>query len=81
MDLNISTKYNIGDTVYIPDFYHSYWANPTPYIITDIFIQVARNHNITIRYRVMQAELTDLVFENFIFATYEECTKWCEKQN
>ena len=81
MNLNINTKYNIGDTVYVPDLYEVYIANSTPYTIIDILIQVARNHNITIRYRVMQAELTDLVSEHFIFSTYEECTKWCEKQD
>ncbi len=81
MELAIKTKFNIGDTVYAPEVYEVYWANPVPYIITDIFIKVARNHNIVITYRLLQDELTDVVSEKFLFATYEECKLWCKEQN
>ena len=80
MNIEIKTKFNIGDTVYVPEYYEIYWANPVPYIITDIFIKVVRNCNIVITYRLLQSELTDVVSENFLFSTYEDCKLWCEKQ-
>ena len=81
MDLTIKTKFNIGDIVYAPECYEIYWANNIPYVVTDIFIKVARNRSVVITYRLLQDELTDVVSENFLFATYEECKQWCNEQN
>lgn len=81
MKITIDSKFNIGDTVYTPECYEIYWANPVPYIVTDIFVKVTRNKNICITYRLLQDELTDVVSENFLFATYEECKQWCNEQN
>ena len=80
MELTIKTKFNIGDTVYVPEIYDVYWANPVPYIITDIFIKVTRNKDIIITYHLLQDELTDVVSERFLFGTYEECKRWCDLQ-
>lgn len=80
MTLNIDTKFNIGDTVYSPECYEVYWANNRPYVITDIFIKIAHNRT-SITYRIIQDQLTDVVSENFLFSTYEECKQWCGEQN
>lgn len=81
MEVNINTKFNIGDTVYAPDSYEVYWANPVPYVVTDILIRTTRTNNIVITYQLLQDELTDVVSEHFLFATHEECKQWCEIQN
>ena len=81
MKLEIETKFNIGDTVYAPECYEIYWANPVPYVVTDILVQVTRTNSIVVKYRLMQDELRDVIAERFLFSTYEECTKWCKEQN
>ena len=80
MTLNIDTKFNIGDTVYAPEYYGAYFVNNRPYVITDIFVKIARNNRVSLTYRIMQDELTDVVSENFLFSTYEECKQWCDEQ-
>ena len=81
MKITIDSKFNIGDAVFVPECYEIYWANPTQHIVKDIFIKVTRNRSVSITYRLLQNELTDVVSENFLFATYEECKLWCDQQN
>lgn len=81
MKLSVETKFNIGDTVYSPECYETYFANKKPYVVTDIFIKVTRANEIVITYRLLQDELTDVTSEHFLFATYDECKQWCHKQN
>jgi hypothetical protein len=79
MDINITTKYSIGDEVYVADCYYDYYPQITPYIITDILITV--NNKVVVRYRIERDGCSNSVPEEWIFETYAECTKWCEKQN
>ena len=81
MTLNLDTKFNVGDAVYAPEYYGVYFANNRPYVVTDIFVKIARNQRVSITYRIMQDELTDVISENFLFSTYEECKQWCGEQN
>ena len=80
MDINITTKYNIGDEVYVADHFYDYIPLRTPFIITDVLITID-SHKRTIRYMVEQNGCVDSVPEEWIFDTYAECTKWCEKHN
>lgn len=80
MTITIETKFNIGDAVYVAEFWEVDYANPDPYIIVGISAHI-NEHAIKITYRVEQNEVISNVSEDFLFATYEECTKWCEKHN
>ena len=80
MKLSIETKFNIGDTIYIAECYEDWCTYKKPFIISDISIY-ANSHTTHILYEVQQDGLTDRVPEDWVFGTYEECTKWCEKHN
>jgi hypothetical protein len=80
MKFTINTKFNIGDTVYAVDHYYDYYASHTPYIISDIIINIDRR-DVRIMYCAKQREHTDRFPEEWCFATYEECAKWCEEHN
>lgn len=80
MKIKIDTKFNIGDVVYTPEFYDVYFASKTPHTITDIFVKASHNQNVAVTYRIIQGQLTDVVSEKFLFATYEECRQWCDEQ-
>ena len=80
MEINISTKYNIGDKVYVAECYYDYYPQQIPYTITDLLIKVD-DKRIALIYEIEQNGMTDSVPEEWIFDTYAECTKWCEKQN
>ena len=80
MKFTIETRFNIGDVVYAVDHYYDYYASHTPYIITDIIINI-NNRNIHTMYCVEQGEHTDKFPEEWIFNTYEECNKWCREHN
>lgn len=76
----IDTKFNVGDMVYVADHYYDFYANRIPYLIKAILIDV--NHRRTrIAYEVEQGDATYRIPEAWVFATYEECAEWCEKEN
>ena len=81
MKLSIKTKFNIGDTVYIAECYEDYWfAYKNPFIVSDILIS-ANSRIMHISYEIQQDNFTHRVPESWAFSTYEECAKWCKKQN
>jgi hypothetical protein len=80
MNININTKYNIGDTVYIVDSCYDYYPVNIPCIVKNIFIRGNIN-NIYVNYEVQHDTLSLLLPESWIFPTYAECTKWCEEHN
>jgi hypothetical protein len=76
----IYTKFNVGDTVYAAETYEIYWANKNPYIVIDVLIKIDDSGQ-TVTYRIKQGEIVDTISEHLLFATYEECTKWCDEHN
>lgn len=80
MKFTIDTKFNIGDTVYAADHYNEFYAHHDPYIISDIIINI-NNRDIRTMYCVEQGDRADRFPENWLFASYEECTKWCADNN
>lgn len=77
MDINIKTKFNVGDKVYIPMLYHDFYAHNTPQVIEGIRIDIQDKMRITY---LLDGEWHK-VSEDRIFATHEECKQWCEKNN
>ena len=80
MELTVKTKFNIGDVVYVIDHYYELYARKEPRIITDIFICGNTKH-IGVRYELTGNGDTDVIPEEWVFATYEECVKWCKDHN
>lgn len=80
MKVTADTKFNIGDAVYATEPYEVYWPNKTPYIVVGITVHM--NENVTrIVYTINQDYIITTVSEEFLFATYEECMKWCKEYN
>lgn len=80
MKISVETKFNIGDIVYVADNYDDYIANSEPHIVQDVLINVSRRGT-HILYEVNRKGFTFTITEAWVFATYAECTKWCEEHN
>lgn len=76
----INTKFNIGDPVYVARIYDEPYACKDQRVITDILINGNPRH-VNIQYEVLCNGRYDIVSEGFVFETYEDCVKWCEKYN
>ena len=82
MNINIETKFNIGDTVYVTEYYNDiYYASKRRCIISHISIYA--NPNLVIAYNVIDKDLDMMseYSESMLFSTYEECKKWCDEKN
>ena len=82
MDINISTKFNVGDTVYVTDYYHdTYHASKRRCIIN--YINVYAAPTLDVVYSVIDKDLNIIIdyAESMLFSTYEECQNWCDKKN
>ncbi len=80
METNVETKFNIDDKVYVADLYHDYYVSKEPYTVVGIDIDIS-DHATKIRYRLERDGAVNSAIEDMLFATYEECTKWCEEHN
>lgn len=78
MDINIKTKFNIGDAVYVAEAYYELYACKEPRIITDILFCGNARHT-SVRYELTHNGDSDVVPETWVFGSYEDCTKWCEE--
>ena len=82
MKINVDTKYNIGDTVYIAECYYSEFVPSAACVITKIHTAcLGVNFPQEIVYEINNQGFPELVGESTCFATYAECTKWCEEHN
>jgi hypothetical protein len=84
MEHNIKTKYNVNDRVYVIDYYYDYcYSYYDKYIVKEIQI-VIRDQTTRVSYVVYNEGNTDhirYVGEAQLFDSYEDCIKYCEKQN
>lgn len=80
MDFNITTKYSIGDRVYVASHYYDMYAESEPYVVTDVFIHIDK-HRTHITYELDQDGLTTRTSEDRLFSTFKECIQWCKAQN
>lgn len=85
MKLDITTKYNIGDTVWFTDyFYDTFYPIRYPGVIYEIDIEITKTQRL-ISYWIEVDYDGNKEFEKYAevvcFASYEECTKWCDERN
>ena len=80
MDFSIITKYDIGDTVYIAEFYEGYMPSRELTVVSiDISVSTSKTKVI---YNLNDGEnYKGYYLEEALFATCEECTKWCEERD
>lgn len=76
MKISVETKFNIGDMVYIANCYYDFYANSVPCRIKDVLVDINRRRT-RIAYEVEQEDFTYRIPEEWAFASYEECEKWC----
>lgn len=83
MNINIKTKFNVGDKVWIPERYDDHWfvKNKNGYCIHEIKIYI-NSHNQITSYIVKDnnKELKEYPIR-FCFSDYKECQLWCKKEN
>lgn len=80
MDFNISTKYNIGDKVYIAELNGTYVPSNELTVMT-IEVEISDNKTKVVYYLNNGDDYKGYYIEEVLFATYEDCTKWCEERN
>ena len=80
MDFNISTKYNIGDKVYIAELDGAY-APSNELTVMTIEIEISANKTKVVYYLNDGDDYKSYYTEEALFSTYEECTKWCEEHS
>lgn len=79
MNINIETKFNIGDIVYLAESYEEF-SPSKPLTVVCIFVKVTQD-NIFIEYGLCGEGYYERIIEDMIFATYEECSKRCRIYN
>jgi len=79
MNINITSKYNIGEDIYFADFYDG-WIPSKPYKVLEICVAID-SHEATITYMISREEEYMRVAEYICFANYADCLKWCTVHN
>ncbi len=80
MNINVTTKFNIGDKVYMIERYEDYFPNKNVLTIKGISFDVDHDKQ-EIRYYVSAYGRIHSVPEHKLFTSYEECTIWCDEHN
>ena len=80
MNIVVNTKFNVGDRVYVVNFYHDFYVTDRPYIIKDFLVKINK-HKTFISYEVEQNNSTEMIPEQWIFSNYEDGVAWCDNMN
>lgn len=80
MDFNITTKYDLGDSVYIAELYDEYMPSKE-LTVTTIEFSISTNKTKVVYYLNEGDGYKGYYSEDALFATCADCTEWCEKQN
>lgn len=85
MNVNVKTKFNVGDEVWVSGYFHdTFFPSKHSLKISEINIEIDASQLIIYYLVTMDyGGLTtiDKYSENACFSTYEECTKWCDEHN
>ena len=72
MKVDVTTKFNLGDTVYYKDYYYDICAIQGPCIISEIHV-IMQNNKSLIMYTIKDKNIDVSYPEHLLFHTYEEC--------
>lgn len=85
MNINVETKFNVGDEVWVADyFYDTVYPSKHTFKVSEINIEIDASQLIIYYWVTMDAgdcKTIDKYSESVCFSTYEECTKWCDEHN
>lgn len=82
MDINIKTRYDIGDTVYIAECYNGEFVPSKACIVKDIKIwSIGINEPRRIIYKVLNNDFEETIDEPVCFESYAKCLEWCDLHN
>ena len=79
MDINIKSKYNIGDDIYFAEFYDG-WVPSQQYKISEICVTISSCGAI-VMYIISKCSNYMRITEDRCFGNYADCLKWCEDHN
>ena len=79
MSINIQTEFNIGDKVWVPDYYEDW--HPLKNECEIIYVEVIiTSDDKRIFYTIKDCNgRTDRYPSKMCFKSYEQCKQWCEK--
>lgn len=81
MSINIQTKFNIGDKVWIPNHYHSWFPMKEAYTVFNIDVNIdAQNQRVFYIIKDDNGN-TERYPSKLCFKSYDECKQWCEINN
>lgn len=79
MMIGVTSKCEIGDSVYFADFYDE-WIPSKPYNVSEICVLINID-GMQIIYTICRENDCRRVTDSGCFTNYEDCLKWCEKHN
>ena len=81
MKLTIDTKFNVGDTVYVADYYYDFYTVSKPCVVTEIRI-IINSVNTYVSYIIMDDNNIYITkSELYLFRSYDECAAYCKSHN
>lgn len=80
MDIEVSTKFNIGDSVYFPEFLYGEYYSSMQYIVRGVRL-IFDADKMMIEYTVQCGDSTYDLIESMCFRSYDECKEWCTNRN
>lgn len=82
MNINITTRYDVEDTVYIAECYNGEFFPSKACIVKDIKIwSLGINYPQRIIYTVLNNDFEETVDESVCFESYTKCREWCSLHN
>lgn len=81
MNINMTTKLSVGDTVFIPEYFVDTWIPSVPSIVDGITIRISKRGT-EIEYWVAGLHGSKYCYnEKHCFESYESCLKECNRRN
>ena len=82
--INIKSQFNIGDTIWVADYYYDDWfiSNKDGYLIYGIEAYINENTQ-HVNY-LMKDIINNTISKHpshHCFGSYDECKQWCDKEN
>lgn len=78
--ISVDAMYDIGDMVFMADYYDGWYMPIGPFVIDCINIRVG-NQGVQLSYGIHNDAGSYTGTEDYLFVTETECTEWCKEQN
>jgi hypothetical protein len=83
MKIEVDTKFNIGDIVYVPEPHMIWLGTGEPSKVIGVRVECSFDNNGILNTKILY-ELSNGLFycnETICFSTSEECQRWCRERN